>query len=70
MYVHGINEAGNIKFGFKVDQIDPKWDKSGTFSDQISVHFDSVCQNVLKCYLNYRPTDPEKFADFPNLGPI
>ena len=23
-------------------QIDPKWDKSGTFSDQISVHFGAV----------------------------
>ena len=26
------------RFGFKVDQIGPKWDKSGAFSDQISVH--------------------------------
>ena len=25
----------------KVGQIGPKWDKSGTFSDQISVHFGS-----------------------------
>ena len=24
----------------KVGQIRPKWDKSGTFSDQISVHFE------------------------------
>ena len=29
------------RFGSKVGQIDPKWDKSGTFSDQISVHFGS-----------------------------
>ena len=27
------------RFGPKVGQISPKWDKSGTFSDQISVHF-------------------------------
>ena len=26
------------RFGFKVGQIGPKWDKSGAFSDQISVH--------------------------------
>ena len=25
-----------------------KWDKSGTFSDQISVHFGALRQNVLK----------------------
>ena len=29
-------------------QICPKWDKSGTVADQISVHFGSVSQNVLK----------------------
>ena len=28
----------NGRFGSKVGQIGPKWDKSGTFSDQISVH--------------------------------
>ena len=27
------------RFGPKMGQIGPKWDKSGTFSDQISVHF-------------------------------
>jgi len=27
------------RFGPKVGQIGPKWDKSGTFSDPISVHF-------------------------------
>ena len=26
------------RFGPKVGQIGPKWDKSGAFSDQISVH--------------------------------
>ena len=31
----GIREG---RFGSKVGQIGPKWDKSGTFSDQISVH--------------------------------
>ena len=29
-------------------QIVPKWGKSGTFSDQISVHFGAVRQNVPK----------------------
>ena len=28
-----------IRFGPKIGQIGPKWDKSGTFTDQISVHF-------------------------------
>ena len=37
----------DAKFGTKVGQIGPKWDKSETFSDQISVHF-GVSQNVLK----------------------
>ena len=27
------------RFGSKVGQIGPKWDKSGSISDQISVHF-------------------------------
>ena len=26
------------RFGSKVGQVGPKWDKSGAFSDQISVH--------------------------------
>ena len=29
----------DVGFGFKMGQIGSKWDKSGTFSDQISVHF-------------------------------
>ena len=39
------------RFGPKVGQIGPKWDKSGTFSDQISVHFNSKSsksQDLLK----------------------
>ena len=31
-------EPRDDRFGSKVDQIGPKWDKSGAFSDQISVH--------------------------------
>ena len=31
----------------KVDKIGTKWDKSRTFSDQFSVHFGSVSQNIL-----------------------
>ena len=30
------------RFGYRVGQIGPKWDKSGTFVDQISVHFTEV----------------------------
>jgi len=30
-----------LRLGPKVGQIGPKWDKSRTFSDQISVHFGS-----------------------------
>ena len=37
-----------VRFAYKVGQIGPKWDKSGTFSDLISVHFGSSSQNVLK----------------------
>ena len=37
------------RFGSKVGQIGPNWDKSGTFSDQISVHLAQKRQNVLKC---------------------
>ena len=40
------------RFEPKVGQISPKWDKSGTYSDQISVHFGSPSQNVLKSDLN------------------
>ena len=29
-------------------RLNPKWDKSGTFSDRISVHFGAPRQNVLK----------------------
>ena len=33
--------------GPESDQIGAKWDKSGIFKDQFSVHFGSVSQNVL-----------------------
>ena len=42
---------GDVRFGPKVGQISHKLDKSGTFSDQISVHFGSVSQNVLTLIL-------------------
>ena len=32
------NATRDGRFGSKVGQKSPKWDKSGTFSDQISVH--------------------------------
>ena len=45
------------RFGSKVGQIGPKWDKSGAFSDQISV------QNALK-------SDLKKLRIGPIWGPI
>ena len=33
------------RFGTKMSQIGPKWDKSETFSDQISVHFGAAAPN-------------------------
>ena len=37
----------DVWFGFKGSQIGPKLDKSVTFSDQISIYFGSLSQNVL-----------------------
>ena len=34
------------RFGSKVGQIGPKWDKSWTFSDQISVHLAHRARNI------------------------
>ena len=38
----------DFRFGPKVAQIVPKWDKSGTFSYKITVQFGSASQNALK----------------------
>ena len=46
-----INAPSCPDFDSQVGQIAPKWDKSGTFSDEISVHFGSPSQNVLKSHL-------------------
>ena len=32
-------DSRGARFAYKVGQIGPKWEKSGAFSDQISVHF-------------------------------
>ena len=45
------HQVTNRRFGLKVGQIGPKWDKSGIFSDQNSLHFGSVRESVLKSYL-------------------
>ena len=52
----------NVWCAPEVDQIDTKRDTSGTFSDQISVHFGSPSKNVLK-------SDP-KVPGLSHLGPI
>ena len=51
------------RFGAKVFQIDPKWDKSRTFSDPISVHFGAVAP---KC----TEIGSEKVPDLSLLGSI
>ena len=33
-----VNQSRDGRFVSKVDQIGPKWDESGAFSDQMSVH--------------------------------
>ena len=43
--------TGVSDLGPKRSQNGPKWDKSGAFSDQISVHFRSENQNAMKSYL-------------------
>ena len=43
------------RFEHKMGQIGRKWDESGTFSDQISVHFGAMRQNVLKSDLKKSP---------------
>ena len=46
-----LGHSTDVYFCTKVGQIDPKWNKSETFSDQILVHFGASRQNVLKCDL-------------------
>ena len=42
-----VTMSRNVTYGRKMGQISPKWDKSGTFSNQNSVHFRLPSQNVL-----------------------
>ena len=49
-----LKQCRDGRFGFKVGQIGPKWDKSGTFSDQISVH-------LARGHLEAKPTIPTLF---------
>ena len=53
----------DVRFGSNVGHIGPKWEKSVTFSNQISVHFGSVGQNVLK-------SDMEKVPNLSQYGLI
>ena len=53
----------DARFGPKVSQIYPKWEKSGTFSEQISVHF----SRWVKMYWNLIW---KKVPDLSHLGPI
>ena len=47
-----------VRLGHKTGHIGPKLDKSRTFSDQISVHFSSPSQVVLKSDLKQSPICP------------
>ena len=49
-------------------QISQKWDKSGTFSDQILVHFSSESQNVLKSDLKKVPNLSHFGANLTDFG--
>ena len=60
LYCTGMSDLG-LTWG----KIGAKWDKSGTFSDQMSVHFGAVRQNVLSSDLKksricpiWRQSDP------------
>ena len=46
-------EARDVRFGFKVGQIRPKWDKSGNIFRSDSVHFGSSSRNVLNLIWKY-----------------
>ena len=43
IHVYSVNSIAlrDVRYGRKVGQIGTNWDKSGTFSDQVLVHFDS-----------------------------
>ena len=45
----GPQQCRDVIFGSKVGHISPKWDKFGTLSDQISVHFGSQRTEVNLC---------------------
>ena len=52
-YFSEIDDSCEVtRFGPKIGQIGSKWDKSGTFSHQISVHFGQNLLNRAKMYIN------------------
>ena len=57
------------KFGPKVGQIGPKWDKTGKFSHQISVQLVSLSLNVLKYDLKNSRIYPIWSQSYLLLGP-
>ena len=61
--------ARDGRFGSKVGQIGPRGDRSGTFSDQISVHFRSLSQHVLKLILNSPNILSQFVLIWPTLDP-
>ena len=59
--------ARDVRFGSKVGQIGPKWDKSGTFSDQISMKSDVKIPGFVQFVANLtlfggKPTIPASIA--------
>ena len=51
------------RFGTKVGQIGPKWDKSGAFSDQVSVHLAPVPFGANLTHFGAKPTIPAETDD-------
>ena len=47
-----VSTIEDVRFWPKVGQIGTKWDKSGTFSDKISVHFGSANHKLVQTHLN------------------
>ena len=72
--LHTTSRNRDARFGLKVCQIGIKWVKASTFQDQISVHFGSPSQNVLKYDLEKSQICP-RWGQYdqiwiPNLTPL
>ena len=46
-----LGSSRGVRLGPKLGEIDPNWDKSGTYTDQISVHFVSFLPIKFQCIM-------------------